>query len=117
LEIYNEKLRDLFDFDPQTMTSPAPVALQQQQKLNTIPTNPASLKCLKIREHPTKGIHVQNLNQFNVSDLKTAMRCLMRGNQSRATASTHVHDKSSRSHAIFTITFIQVFNIVTKIIP
>ena len=25
----------------------------------------------------------------------------------RATASTHVHDKSSRSHAIFTITFIQ----------
>ena len=26
---------------------------------------------------------------------------------SRATASTHVHDKSSRSHAIFTITIIQ----------
>ena len=27
----------------------------------------------------------------------------------RATASTHIHDKSSRSHAIFTITFIQVY--------
>ncbi len=107
MEIYNEKLRDLFDFDPQTMSTPAPV-VQQQQKLNTIPTNPASLKSLKIREHPNKGIHVQNLNHFNVSDLKTAMKYLIKGNQARATASTHVHDKSSRSHAIFTITFIQV---------
>ena len=75
--------------------------------MNTIPTSPASLKSLKIREHPNKGIYVQNLNQFTVTDLKTAMKYLVRGNATRATASTHVHDKSSRSHAIFTITFIQ----------
>jgi hypothetical protein len=32
----------------------------------------------------------------------------------RATASTHIHDKSSRSHAIFTITFIQVIYILIR---
>lgn len=31
----------------------------------------------------------------------------MRGNAQRTTASTHMNDTSSRSHAIFTVTFIQ----------
>lgn len=94
MEIYNERLRDLFDFEA--------------QKLNTNPANSKN-SSLKIREHPTKGIYVQNLNQYTVTDLKNTMRYLFKGNQNRSTASTHVHDKSSRSHAIFTITFVQVF--------
>lgn len=108
MEIYNEKLRDLFDFDPQTMANTVYQAPHSYMKNNNNPpTHPPSLKNLKIREHPNKGIYVQNLNQFAVSDLKTAMKYLIKGNQSRSTASTHVHDKSSRSHAIFTITFVQ----------
>lgn len=63
---------------------------------------------LKIREHPSKGIYVQNLNQYCVTDLKTTLKYLQKGNMNRSTASTHIHDKSSRSHAIFTITFVQV---------
>ena len=72
--------------------------------LNQINSNQ---KNLKIREHPTKGeiyifilfdililtynlmnadlkgIYVQNLNQYSVTDLKTTMRYLIRGNQNR----------------------------------
>ena len=104
LEIYNEKLRDLFDMDSQRNMS--------------ISSSSSNLRAanLRIREHPTKGIYVQNLNQFSVNDMKSAMRYLLKGNQNRSTASTHVHDKSSRSHAIFTITFIQVRSIFAFLI-
>ena len=33
--------------------------------------------------------------------------CMIRGNTHRTTASTNMNDVSSRSHAIFTITFVQ----------
>lgn len=33
--------------------------------------------------------------------------CIARGNAQRTTASTNMNDTSSRSHAIFTITFVQ----------
>jgi hypothetical protein len=92
MEIYNEKLRDLL------ITTTATTTTDQATSLNSEP---------RIREHPTKGIFVQNLNQFNVTDLENTLNYLTKGNENRSTASTHIHDKSSRSHAIFTITFIQ----------
>lgn len=98
MEIYNEKLRDLFDFETQ----------KSNNLFNNTNHSVSNNKSLKIREHPNKGIYVQNLSQFPVTDLANTMRYLVKGNQNRSTASTHVHDKSSRSHAIFTITFIQV---------
>ena len=94
MEIYNEKLRDLLNIDQRAGST-----------FNT--PSEATLK-LRIREHPTNGIYVQNLSQYNVTDLKSTLKYLAKGNQNRVTASTHIHDKSSRSHAIFTITFIQV---------
>ena len=133
MEIYNEKLRDLFDTEPPSKPSTSSASNIGSIGNGLNPLNPGIQKSqpLKIREHPTKGIrvqfsrfeafvlinlffkselgiYVQNLNQHNVTDLKTTMKCLNKGNQNRSTASTHVHDKSSRSHAIFTITFIQV---------
>ena len=92
MEIYNEKARDLLEFE-----NPS----------RSVSSSSTNLSSLKVREHPTKGIFVQNLNQYPVTDLQNSMRYLIKGNQNRSTASTHVHDKSSRSHAIFTITFIQ----------
>ena len=77
MEIYNEKLRDLFDCDLQ----------KSNNSINSIGTgsmySQVATKQLKIREHPTKGIYVQNLNQFNVTDLKNTMKYLCKGNQSR----------------------------------
>ena len=82
LEIYNERVRDLLG--PQSIGH-----------------------ALRVREHRVHGPYVENLSQHPVSDYKEIHECMMRGNQERTTAATNMNDTSSRSHAIFTITFVQ----------
>ncbi|XP_076835335.1 uncharacterized protein stard9 isoform X2 [Brachyhypopomus gauderio] len=84
LEIYNERVRDLLRRTDQK--KPAP---------------------LRVREHPDKGPYVQGLSQHVVSDYKQAVELLEEGIANRITAATHVHDASSRSHAIFSIQYTQ----------
>ncbi|TSN67084.1 Codanin-1 [Bagarius yarrelli] len=84
LEIYNERVRDL-------------LRGADQKK-------PAALR---VREHPEKGPYVQGLTQHVVEDSKQAIDLLEEGIANRITAATHVHDASSRSHAIFTIQYTQ----------
>ncbi|XP_063039822.1 stAR-related lipid transfer protein 9 isoform X2 [Engraulis encrasicolus] len=84
LEIYNERVRDLLrDGD---------------QKKPAV---------LRVREHPETGPYVQGLSQHQVTDYKQTLDLLERGISNRITAATHVHDASSRSHAIFTIQYTQ----------
>ncbi|RXN10448.1 stAR-related lipid transfer 9-like protein [Labeo rohita] len=85
LEIYNERVRDLLRGAEQK--KPAP---------------------LRVREHPEKGPYVQGLSQHVVTDYKQAVDLLEEGIANRITAATHVHDASSRSHAIFTIQYTQL---------
>ncbi|KAM7345513.1 kinesin-like protein 98A isoform 2-T2 [Cochliomyia hominivorax] len=82
LEIYNERVKDLLG--PQT-----------------------SGHGLRVREHRTLGPYVENLSQHSVADFEEIQECISRGNIQRTTASTNMNDTSSRSHAIFTITFVQ----------
>ncbi|XP_032595788.1 kinesin-like protein Klp98A isoform X2 [Drosophila grimshawi] len=82
LEIYNERVKDL---------------------LSAQSTGHA----LRVREHRTQGPYVENLSQHAVSDFEEIQECIARGNAHRTTASTNMNDTSSRSHAIFTITFVQ----------
>ncbi|XP_023683178.1 uncharacterized protein stard9 isoform X2 [Paramormyrops kingsleyae] len=84
LEIYNERVRDLLRHS-------------KQKKPTT----------LRVREHPEKGPYVQGLSQYVVSDYKQAVDLLEMGIANRITAATHVHDASSRSHAIFSIQYTQ----------
>ncbi|MCJ8736934.1 hypothetical protein PDJAM_G00018000 [Pangasius djambal] len=84
LEIYNERVRDL-------------LRGADQKK-------PAALR---VREHPEKGPYVQGLTQHVVEDYKQAADLLEEGIANRITAATHVHDASSRSHAIFSIQYTQ----------
>ncbi|KAF4083998.1 hypothetical protein AMELA_G00123810 [Ameiurus melas] len=84
LEIYNERVRDL-------LRGP------DQKK-------PAALR---VREHPEKGPYVQGLTQHVVEDNKQATDLLEEGIANRITAATHIHDASSRSHAIFSIQYTQ----------
>ena len=130
MEIYNEVLRDLLDVDFQkihssssclksldtTGSSSSMLALNNGNHHHHHQTNGSSSSNggggggrlrLKIREHPTKGVYVQHLNQTSVSDLATTMKYVSRGNQNRSTASTHIHVASSRSHSIFTMTLTQ----------
>ncbi|XP_038584201.1 stAR-related lipid transfer protein 9 isoform X2 [Micropterus salmoides] len=84
LEIYNERVRDLLSGG------------EQKKRAS-----------LRVREHPEKGPYVQDLSQHVVSDCKQAMDLLEKGIANRITAATHIHDASSRSHAIFTIQYTQ----------
>jgi hypothetical protein len=81
LEIYAEKIRDLLDFSAKN----------------------ASDRDLAIRSHPTTGIYVENLKKMAVTDQAESMLFLNQGNTMRATATTNMNQRSSRSHAIFTI--------------
>ncbi|CAH1982263.1 unnamed protein product [Acanthoscelides obtectus] len=62
---------------------------------------------LKVREHPKKGPYVQGLTTCLVANYSHIQECMERGNANRTTAATNMNDVSSRSHAIFTITFVQ----------
>ena len=81
LEIYNERVKDL---------------LQKNSSHN-----------LKVREHPSQGPYVQDLSKHLVGDYREILNLMEQGNNLRTTASTNMNDTSSRSHAIFTITFVQ----------
>ncbi|XP_041970011.1 kinesin-like protein Klp98A isoform X2 [Aricia agestis] len=81
LEIYNERVKDLLAAD--------------------------AGHSLRVREHPQRGPYVQDLSKHLVSDYDDIQECMQRGNQQRTTASTQMNDVSSRSHAIFTVTFVQ----------
>ncbi|XP_062824196.1 stAR-related lipid transfer protein 9 isoform X2 [Anolis carolinensis] len=84
LEIYNERVRDLL-----------------KQTDNKKPYT------LRVREHPVMGPYVQGLSKHVVTDYKQVVGLLEAGIANRITAATHVHDASSRSHAIFTIQYTQ----------
>ncbi|XP_055292970.1 stAR-related lipid transfer protein 9 isoform X3 [Moschus berezovskii] len=86
LEIYNERVRDL---------------LKQSDHKKTYN--------LRVREHPEMGPYVQGLSQHVVTNYKQVIQLLEEGIANRITAATHVHEASSRSHAIFTIYYTQAF--------
>ncbi|KAK4883965.1 hypothetical protein RN001_000236 [Aquatica leii] len=62
---------------------------------------------LRVREHPKKGPYVEGLTTCLVTNYGHIQECMNRGNSHRTTAATNMNDVSSRSHAIFTITFVQ----------
>ncbi|XP_026705126.1 stAR-related lipid transfer protein 9 [Athene cunicularia] len=84
LEIYNERVRDL---------------LKQSDRKKPY--------TLRVREHPEMGPYVQGLTQHLVTDYKQVVELLEEGIAKRITAATHIHNASSRSHAIFTIHYTQ----------
>ncbi|XP_050738525.1 kinesin-like protein KIF16B [Eriocheir sinensis] len=84
LEIYNERVKDLLRTGAQNSTH-----------------------SLRVREHPKLGPYVQDLSVHLVQQYPDIEELMRKGNSHRTTASTHMNDTSSRSHAIFTVTFIQ----------
>uniref|UniRef100_A0A336LQJ9 Kinesin-like protein n=1 Tax=Culicoides sonorensis TaxID=179676 RepID=A0A336LQJ9_CULSO len=95
-EIYNEKIHDLL-----TLSS-------EEGFINFDNTNKKS--ALKVREHPVFGPYVVDLSTHVVDSYKLLRDWIAVGNSQRATASTGMNDKSSRSHSIFNI----VLNLTEK---
>lgn len=75
-EIYNEQVRDLLG-----------------DSLN-----------LRVRENPMTGPYVEGLQEFNIQNVDDFSKYMSLGNKNRTTGATKMNDKSSRSHAVFTIT-------------
>jgi kinesin family protein 14 len=84
-EIYNEKIHDLLagSYDGGKRTP------------------------LKVREHPVFGPYVVDLSVRGVTSYEDVKDWLTTGNNQRATATTGMNEKSSRSHSIFSIALTQ----------
>ena len=82
LEIYKEKLRDLLNRDKND---------------------------LGIKESPTKGIFVEGLTEFWVSNLDEMLEVVAVGQETREIGSTRLNNKSSRSHTIFIMNISQKY--------
>lgn len=54
---------------------------------------------LQVREDLSKGVYVDRLTETKVSSLTEAFEVLWKGLQTRQVGSTHMNDRSSRSHA------------------
>jgi hypothetical protein len=58
---------------------------------------------LRVREHPTTGVFVENLSSCAVECYKDVQDLLEMGLEQRTTAATNMNSESSRSHSVFTI--------------
>ncbi|XP_020592078.1 kinesin-like protein KIN-12F [Phalaenopsis equestris] len=77
LQIYNEQIFDLL--------------------------NPSSTNLI-IRDDPRKGVHVENLSEFEVENVYDTLQLLIQGAANRKVAATMMNRESSRSHSVFTCT-------------
>jgi hypothetical protein len=80
LEIYKEKLRDLFD---------------------------VGCTDLRIKESPSRGIYVENLSEISVASEAETFDILALGESMRTVASTKLNAQSSRSHQLFMVEVVQ----------
>uniref|UniRef100_A0A4W5ME07 Kinesin-like protein KIF14 n=1 Tax=Hucho hucho TaxID=62062 RepID=A0A4W5ME07_9TELE len=85
-EVYNEKIHDL-------------LVVRDEQNHKRLP--------LRVREHPVDGPYVAELSTNVVSSYEDIQGWLELGNKQRATATTGMNDKSSRSHSVFTLVMTQ----------
>ncbi|KAH8617865.1 Microtubule binding Kinesin motor domain [Trypanosoma vivax] len=76
-----------------------------QERVNCL----LSPKCenLKVREHKALGVYVEGLSEVPAESEESMMQLMYGGNQNRHIASTNMNERSSRSHAIFSVTLIQ----------
>eukprot|EP01065_Artemidia_motanka_P010144 TRINITY_DN15332_c1_g1_i1.p1 TRINITY_DN15332_c1_g1~~TRINITY_DN15332_c1_g1_i1.p1 ORF type:complete len:1026 (+),score=357.86 TRINITY_DN15332_c1_g1_i1:85-3162(+) len=102
VEIYNEKVKDLL-----WSLRTAAEMQQAQDENHGQPPDPSNLK---VRQHPVTGPYVVSLTSRECSSWDGpggVAELLERGNRERAVASTAMNNRSSRSHAIFRIQFVQ----------
>ena len=86
LEIYNERIRDLF--------VPFSYRPTMAEKLK------GSDAGLKVRDHPTLGVHVEGLLCAPVASYAQVERLMSEGTKNRTIAATNMNETSSRAHTI-----------------
>ncbi|MCO5550274.1 hypothetical protein L7F22_003755 [Adiantum nelumboides] len=99
IEILKEEVHDLLDPNP-------PIAVKSDA-LSAFGSKSAPGKLIQIRENTNGEITLAGVTETGVRNLEEMAACLEQGSLCRATASTNMNTRSSRSHAIFTITLEQ----------
>ncbi|KAL4155175.1 hypothetical protein PRNP1_007288 [Phytophthora ramorum] len=105
-EIYKEKVNDLLDTE--AVMNPEkrrPSFTTQTQTVETEANVPR--RTLRVREHPVTGPFVEGLSLRSVTSYADIAEEMLAGEKLRTVASTLMNAVSSRSHAVFTITFTQ----------
>eukprot|EP00736_Rhodelphis_marinus_P010044 Rmarinus@m.10604 len=95
LEIHNEEIHDLL--------ATAAVALDEQASGAGAQGSKSTLPTLHIREDPKIGVTVVGAVSKKVECYDDMISCLRSGLQHRAVGGTLMNERSSRSHAIFTV--------------
>ncbi|EAA18964.1 Drosophila melanogaster Klp31E gene product, partial [Plasmodium yoelii yoelii] len=127
IEIYNEEIIDLIDFSEEdydekignkcntstigTFINNKDLKINNKKKNNNKKIN----KNISIREDINKKeIILMGVKTAKVSNVDDSFAILHKGNLLRTTERTFMNDKSSRSHAIFTINLIQKKKVVVE---
>jgi hypothetical protein len=98
LELYNEEWVDLLKGYPGGKISTMKGEKEKDTNSNTKDNN------VTIREDKDGKLHLIGATEVTISSLQDALTVLETGSRSRTTAATSMNDRSSRSHAIFTLT-------------
>ncbi|CEG39786.1 kinesin-like protein [Plasmopara halstedii] len=85
LEIYGEDIYDLLDSSRADRRS----------------------ESLQLRESKKNGVWVQGLTEVCISTRREALQQMRRGSMQRITATTQMNERSSRSHAVYTVKLVQ----------
>jgi len=103
IEIYNEKVRDLLSTsDDETAASRG--SRSKSTHHSALHSISGDLKTLAVREDPKRGGVYVNSKEWQVQDASGVIGALQAGSKNRASSTTAMNDRSSRSHAIFRIT-------------
>ena len=92
-EIYGEKVRDL--------------CTKRAEDAKDI--------CPMIRQHPTRGVYIDNVGRYLVESDEMAMRLTTRGHERRRKATGSAWDASSRSHAILKLEIRQIHPLLDEL--
>ncbi|CAM6127040.1 unnamed protein product [Calypogeia fissa] len=107
IEILKEEVHDLLDpSPPPTVRADLSSGAFGESKYSAKPVVPGKPP-IQIRETTNGGITLAGVTETDVKSLEEMALCLEQGSLCRATGSTMMNTRSSRSHAIFTITLEQ----------
>lgn len=112
-EIYNERVFDLLSTNTQANTNTnittninTNTNTNINININTLHESNEPVPC-RVRQHPDTGAFIEGLTFRSVDTYEAVLQSLFEGFQRRITGETLMNAKSSRSHAVFTITIIQ----------
>ncbi|KAJ7517209.1 hypothetical protein O6H91_21G014700 [Diphasiastrum complanatum] len=104
IEILKEEVHDLLDLNPPAIVKSDACNSGGAFGSGAVKSMLPGKLPIQIRETTNGGITLAGVTEVDVRSLQEMASCLEQGSLSRATASTNMNSRSSRSHAIFTIT-------------